>query len=32
VVSARRSFLDLFTQDVGFGGVPVVYSFNGKGS
>jgi hypothetical protein len=30
VVSARRSFLDLFTQDVGFGGVPVVYSFNGK--
>ena len=23
VVSARRSFLDLFTQDVGFGGVPV---------
>ena len=30
VVSARRSFLDLFTQDVGFGGVPVVYSFNSK--
>jgi hypothetical protein len=30
VVSARRSFLDLFTEDVGFGGVPVVYSFNGK--
>ena len=30
IVSARRSFLDLFTQDVGFGGVPVVYSFNGK--
>ncbi len=30
VVSARRSFLDLFTKDVGFGGVPVVYSFNGK--
>ena len=30
VMSARRSFLDLFTQDVGFGGVPVVYSFNGK--
>ena len=30
VVSARRTFLDLFTQDVGFGGVPVVYSFNGK--
>ncbi len=31
VVSARRSFLDLFTKDVGFGGVPVVYSFNAKG-
>ncbi len=31
VVSARRSFLDLFTRDVGFGGVPVVYSFNVKG-
>ena len=31
VVSARRSFLDLFTEDVGFGGVPVVHSFNGKG-
>jgi hypothetical protein len=30
VVSARRSFLDLFTEDVGFGGVPVVYSFNAK--
>ena len=30
IVSARRSFLDLFTQDVGIGGVPVVYSFNGK--
>jgi hypothetical protein len=30
VVSARRSFLDLFTQDLGFGGVPVVYSFNAK--
>ena len=30
VVSARRSFLDLFTDDVGFGGVPVVYSFNAK--
>jgi hypothetical protein len=30
VVSARRSFLDLFTSDVGFGGVPVVYLFNGK--
>jgi hypothetical protein len=30
VLSARRSFLDLFTQDVGFGGVPVVYSLNAK--
>ena len=30
VVSARRSFLDVFTQDVGFGGVPVVYSLNAK--
>ena len=30
VMSARRSFLDLFTKDVGFGGVPVVYSFNAK--
>ena len=30
IVSARRSFLDLFTQDLGFGGVPVLYAFNGK--
>jgi hypothetical protein len=30
VVSARRSFLDLFTQDIGIGGVPVLYSFNAK--
>jgi hypothetical protein len=30
VLSARRSFLDVFTDDVGIGGVPVVYSFNGK--
>jgi len=30
VASARRSFLDLFTDDVGFGGVPVVYSLNAK--
>ena len=30
VVSARRSFLDLFTSDVGFGGVPVNYSYNAK--
>ena len=30
VVSARRSFLDLFTKDVGIGGVPVLYAFNAK--
>jgi hypothetical protein len=30
VVSARRSVLDLFTDDVGIGGVPVLYTFNGK--
>ncbi len=30
VVSARRSFLDLFTHDLGFGGVPKTYTFNGK--
>jgi hypothetical protein len=30
IVSTRRSFLDLFTKDVGFGGVPVVYSINAK--
>ena len=30
VVSARRSFLDIFTNDVGIGGVPVVYSLNAK--
>ncbi len=30
VVSARRSFLDLFTQDLGTGGVPVYYSFTAK--
>ena len=30
VVSARRSFLDYFTNDVGIGGVPVVYSLNAK--
>ena len=30
VVSARRSFLDFFTDDVGFGGVPVLYTVNGK--
>ena len=31
IVSARRTFLDLFTNDVGFGGVPVAYTFNAKG-
>ena len=30
IVSARRSFLDLFTDDLGFGGVPVLYTFNQK--
>ena len=30
VVSARRSFLDLFTDDIGIGGVPVLYSVNAK--
>jgi outer membrane receptor protein involved in Fe transport len=30
VVSARRSFLDFFTDDVGFGGVPILYTFNAK--
>jgi hypothetical protein len=30
IVSARRSFLDLFTDDIGVGGVPVLYSLNGK--
>ena len=30
VLSARRSFLDLFTDDIGFGGVPVNYSYSGK--
>lgn len=30
IVSARRSFLDLFTNDVGFGGVPVLYTLNTK--
>jgi hypothetical protein len=29
-VSARRSFLDLFTKDVGIGGVPVLYALNAK--
>jgi outer membrane receptor protein involved in Fe transport len=30
IVSARRSFLDLFTSDIGIGGVPVLYTLNGK--
>lgn len=30
VISARRSFLDFFTKDIGFGGVPVLYSVNAK--
>ncbi len=30
VTSVRRSFLDLFTNDIGFGGVPVVYTTNSK--
>lgn len=30
LVSARRSFLDVFTDDIGIGGVPVQYSFTGK--
>jgi hypothetical protein len=30
VISARRSFLDLFTKDLGFGGVPKTYTFNAK--
>jgi len=30
IASVRRSFLDLVTDDVGIGGVPVLYTFNGK--
>lgn len=30
IVSARRSFLDYFTDDIGIGGVPVIYAVNGK--
>lgn len=30
IVSVRRSVLDLFTDDVGIGGVPVLYTLNGK--
>ena len=29
-LSARRHFLDLFTDDIGIGGVPVLYAVNGK--
>jgi outer membrane receptor protein involved in Fe transport len=31
IVSARRSFLDVFTEDIGVGGVPVLYTLNAKG-
>jgi TonB-dependent Receptor Plug Domain len=30
IVSARRSLLDVFTDDVGIGGVPVLYTLNAK--
>ncbi len=30
VASVRRSFLDFFTNDIGIGGTPVNYSYNGK--
>ena len=30
IVSARRSFLDLVTNDTGIGGVPVLYTLNAK--
>lgn len=30
VVSVRRTFLDLFTDNLGFGGVPVAYTYNTK--
>lgn len=30
IVSGRRSFLDLFSNNLGTGGVPVYYSFTGK--
>ncbi|MBL8227026.1 MAG: TonB-dependent receptor [Bryobacterales bacterium] len=30
VTSVRRSFLDLFTDNIGFGGVPVAYTYNAK--
>jgi outer membrane receptor protein involved in Fe transport len=30
ITSVRRSFLDFFTKDVGFGGVPVLYTVNSR--
>ncbi|MCS7025472.1 MAG: TonB-dependent receptor [Bryobacteraceae bacterium] len=30
VTSIRRSFLDFFTNNIGFGGVPVAYTYNAK--
>jgi len=30
VIAARRSILDLFTNDIGVGGVPVLYTVNAK--
>ncbi len=30
IVSARRSYLDLFTKDIGIGGVPILYTYNAK--
>ena len=30
ITSVRRSFLDLFTKDVGIGGVPVLYTWNSR--
>ncbi|MEZ5354702.1 MAG: TonB-dependent receptor [Bryobacteraceae bacterium] len=30
ITSIRRSFLDAFTDDIGFGGVPVLYTLNAK--
>ncbi len=30
ILSARRSYLDLFTKDIGIGGVPVLYTYNAK--
>lgn len=30
ITSVRRSFLDVFTDDIGFGGVPVLYTYNTK--